>query len=121
MDRYCLVSFEADADKLPSLYWPDAYEEHGDYKGPAAGFVAFAPILRERVSTVASLSYRDIAFTSPTEATAMGFGQIVVVSGSPSETKTALVATRYKDLLTKRDGEWRIVRREAGMIAKREI
>jgi hypothetical protein len=76
MDRYCLALFEADADKLPSLYWPDAYEEHGDYKGPAADFVAFfAPILSERVSTVASLNCHDIAFTSPTEATAMGFGQ----------------------------------------------
>jgi uncharacterized protein (TIGR02246 family) len=122
MDRYCLALFKADVDLMLSLYWPEAYEEHGDYRGPATGFVAhFAPILRDRVSTVATLSYRQMDMASPTEASAHGFGHIVVVTGPTADVKTALVVTRYEDVLQKRDGEWRIIRRKADMVTKRAI
>jgi hypothetical protein len=107
MDRYCLALFKADVDLMLSLYWPEAHEEHGDYSGPATGFVAhFAPVLRARVSTIATLSYREINLAPPTEA---------------SDVKAALVATRYEDVLQKRNGEWRIIRRKADMVAKRAV
>lgn len=122
MDRHCLALFRADAKLMHSLYWSDAYEEHGDYKGTAEGFVEqLAPILWQRISTVACLAYRDIDFVSSTEAEAHGFGHITIVSG-PSEAPTsALLATRYDDLVEKRDGEWRIRRRKASLIFKREL
>ena len=122
MDRYCLALFNADAELLLSLYWPDAVEEHGEYRGTAAGFVAhFTPVLRARIGTVATVSYRSIDFTSPTEAVAFGFGHIVTVAGPANDANTALIATHYRDELQKRDGEWRIVRRKADMLVKRAI
>jgi uncharacterized protein (TIGR02246 family) len=122
MDRYCLALFKADVDLMLSLYWPEAHEEHGDYSGPATGFVAhFAPVLRARVSTIATLSYREINLAPPTEASAIGFGQIVVVTSAATDVKAALVATRYEDVLQKRNGEWRIIRRKADMVAKRAV
>ncbi|BCH32344.1 hypothetical protein MesoLjLc_42740 [Mesorhizobium sp. L-8-10] len=122
MDHYCLALFAADARLLHALYWPGAHEEHGDYRGTAEGFVEqLAPNLRQRISTVACLAYRTIDFVSSTEAEAHGFGHITVVSG-PSEARTsALLATRYDDLVEKRDGEWRIRQRTASLIFKREL
>lgn len=122
MDRYCMALFGADAGLLLSLYWPEAHEEHGQYSGPAAGFVEhLAPILRGRRSTVANLAYRRIELVSPTEATAFGFGHIFVVPGEGAGTGSALAATRYEDRLEKRDGEWRIIARKADMVARSEF
>lgn len=122
MDRYCLSLLRADPDQLLSIYWPGAHEEHGDYSGLAEGFVEwFAPKLRERISTVATLSYREISFVSDTEARAEGFGHITVVAESGGERTTTLLATRYEDMLEKRGDEWRIRQRRAGPIFKREI
>ncbi|MGX5805501.1 nuclear transport factor 2 family protein [Bradyrhizobium sp. Arg314] len=122
MDRYCLSLFRADASQLLSIYWPGAQEEHGDYSGPVEGFVErFAPALRARVSTVASIRYQEISFVSETEAKAAGFGHITVLTGNGEETTTALLATRYEDTVEKRGIEWRIRQRRAALIFKREI
>lgn len=122
MDQYCHALFEASEDALLSLYWPDATEHHGDYKGTAAGFVQhFLPILKGRVRTVANLRYRKINLLSATAAEATGFGHIVVVTKAAEGVDAALVATQYHDTLQKRDGAWRISHRSAGMLARRAI
>jgi SnoaL-like domain len=83
MDRYCLSLLRSDSDQLLSIYWPGAHEEHGEYSGPVEGFVEqFAPKLRERISTVATLRYQEISFVSDTEAKADGFGHITVITES---------------------------------------
>src|SRR5262249_46053549 len=38
LSRFCRAIDRRDAELLATVYWDDAYEWHGAYRGPAAGF-----------------------------------------------------------------------------------
>ena len=51
--RYCRGIDRLDAGLIASVYHSDAYDDHGTYKGPAAGFVEYVvPALRRYASTM---------------------------------------------------------------------
>jgi SnoaL-like domain len=109
LDRYCRGIDRLDADLVNSVYWPEAVDDHGIYKGPGKDFAAFVlPLLRD--------NYRVTMHT---------LGQTLIeISGARANSETYFVAYhvgekegrnfietaggRYVDVLEKRAGEWRI-------------
>jgi hypothetical protein len=46
--RYCRGVDRADRELLASVYHPDAIDDHGDYVGPASGFIDWVLAFQER-------------------------------------------------------------------------
>ena len=111
-----------DFDAVRECYHPDAYDDHGAYKGGVDGFIAW---LKNRHTTI-PFSFHQIGniyieFASDSEALCESYG-MTLQSVSPqanvleqtdrdAATFDMLAAGRYVDLFTRRDGAWRIQRR----------
>jgi hypothetical protein len=114
--RYCRGIDRLDPNMVRSCYHHDAIDEHGPYKGDAAGFVAYAiGYLRDR--------FRDYG-----ETTSHMLGQVLVdVAGDTAVAESYFSAAhvrdrdeqlrvfefhgRYVDRFERRDGVWKISHR----------
>jgi len=127
--RYCRGVDRRDYDLIRSTYHPDAFDDHGTYKGDVDGFLAF---VRDEVHarfriTVHKLGQSlievdgDVAraesyaichhvMAEPTPATATSDG----AESAPRTRDVAdrVMGIRYLDRFERREGEWRIARRE---------
>jgi SnoaL-like domain len=119
--RYARGVDRGDWDLVRSTYHPDAWDEHGDYRGGMDGFVAW---LDKRLAGVDNsmhlLSNCLIEFAAPDFA----FVETYFVSRRltpPNASQRAEfpagaalcreVAGRYADHFERRDGQWRVLRR----------
>jgi SnoaL-like protein len=67
--RYCRGIDRADVASLRSSYWPDAYDRHGAYVGPAEGFIELAQkVFKTGPRMIHQVSNVLIEFKSPTQA-----------------------------------------------------
>ena len=113
MMRYARAIDRIDEDLLRSVYWPDATDNHGNYNGPVKGFIEWViPGLGAMDQTMHMLGNIHIELYGSAAAVESYFHashRMVREDGSRFD---AVIAGRYVDRMDKRDGEWRIARRE---------
>lgn len=133
LTRYCRALDRADLAMMETVYWPDGEDIHGIYVGRAEEFVPF--IISEitqyfTMGTHCLLNVHidvdgDFAASESTLYSAcrvrngmaeamLGstyFGQLAGTGLDPDH-EMFVMAGRYLDRLERRDGEWRILRRQ---------
>lgn len=122
MARYARGVDRGDWEGLRATYHPDAYDDHGDYKGGIDGFITYA---RERIggapqvmhflgSSLIEFAGRDVAvvetyfFTAHTLGPEAQKAYGAEASGAPVQISQY---GRYVDRVERRNGEWRTARR----------
>jgi hypothetical protein len=111
--RYCRGIDRADEASLRGAYWPDAFDQHGAYNGPASGFIAFAlEIFKTKPRNVHQVFNILIAFRGGAEARVESYFN-ALQRGPDREGKPRqfLLAGRYCDIFQKRGDEWRVLHR----------
>lgn len=127
--RYARAVDRADWDLLRSVYHPDAYDDHGGYRGDVEGFVAYV-IARHRniehsahhLSNICiDFVDQDVAVVEthchafqrfgPGSQRILAFGdeQPIVTPGMAAARITGIL--RYVDRFERRDGKWAIAER----------
>ena len=111
--RYCRGIDRADVTSLRSSYWPDAYDRHGAYVGPAEGFIDLAQkIFKAGPRMIHQVSNILIEFKSQTQAAVESYFHALQRGPSTGgQTEQVLLAGRYCDLFEKRGQEWRVLDR----------
>jgi hypothetical protein len=113
---------------MRSAYHPDAWDDHGNYKGPVDGFIALT-VERHRTieQSMHVLGNTTIEFAGPNDALAetyfithqrltpeAGDARLPYLRGgtiAPDQAVETEVIGRYVDHFTRREGEWRILHR----------
>ena len=126
--RYCRGVDRKQWDLVRAAYHPDAYDDHGNYKGNIPGFVQ-SVIDRHLMieQSTHAISNIQIEFTGPDEALVETYFIVhqrhmpgdatayahFVRGNMPSADEALEVETvgRYVDRFTRRDGQWKIARR----------
>jgi SnoaL-like domain len=108
-ERYCRGIDRADPDILRSVYWEDAHDDHGVFRGDREQYIHWVmPVVRERFSQLQHvLGQTYIELDGDTAHSETYFVQHSlrpdgVAYASPG---------RYVDRLERRDGEWRVADR----------
>lgn len=112
MARYCRGIDRLDTDLIKSAYHPDAFDDHGPFKGVRDDFVEWIiPFLRrEYVTTTHHLTTQSIDLNG--DVAHVETYAIVVQEKHVGGDILQLVAnSRYVDRFEKRDGDWRIAHR----------
>jgi ketosteroid isomerase-like protein len=112
MARYYRGVDRLDADLIESAYHPDAFDDHGPFKGLRDEFVAWVvPFMRrEYVSTSHHLTTQSIEVQG--DVAHVETYVLAVQEKHMGEEVLQLVAnSRYVDRFERRDGDWRIARR----------
>ncbi|TKC02227.1 MAG: hypothetical protein E5W81_00330 [Mesorhizobium sp.] len=109
--RYCRGIDRADEAALRSAYWPEAYDRHGPYCGPAEDFIQFALGLPGH-RNIHQITNSLIDFISSAEAAVESyFTALQRGPDTDQEIRQTLLCGRYCDLFQKRQDEWRIAER----------
>ncbi|WP_432830964.1 nuclear transport factor 2 family protein [Dactylosporangium sp. CA-092794] len=134
--RYCRAVDRLDLDGIRAAYHPDAVDDHGGYAGNVDGFVEYVrdrhakiPFSMHSVSnSVIEFTGADVAHVETYVTTFQYYPPeareaLAVLAGDRiSGTGTAyyLLAGRYLDEVTRRDGQWRFQNRrgvyDAGVV-----
>lgn len=131
--RYCRGIDRRDLELVRSTYHPDAYDDHGSYKGDVEGFLAFVETeVHARFRTTMHKLGQSLIEIAGDVARAESYAICHHVmaeedpSGSPSgpgrsgarpastsrDVGDMVMGIRYVDRFERRAGEWRIARRE---------
>jgi hypothetical protein len=110
--RYCHGIDRCDVTVLKSAYWPDAYEEHGTFDGPAWDFAdhmtATMHLRTERSMQMIGnvmVEFDNDLSRARVETYVFAFLRPV------GESIDRMIAGRYLDRFERRGEEWRILRR----------
>lgn len=96
-----------------TCYWPDAHIDYGFFKGTAADFVPVVmAVERQSQRRWHFLGSLQIAIKSATTASAESYGLATGVRADEGLWTGNIYGGRYLDEFEKRDGEWRIARRQ---------
>jgi SnoaL-like domain len=112
LGRYCQAIDRCDIERLKSVYWPDAHDDHGVFTGNACDFAEWViPALRQLGRTMHLIANCVIEFDD--EDHAHGETYVVAYHEVPGElgATNAVAGGRYLDRFERRDGEWRISER----------
>ncbi|WP_166874432.1 nuclear transport factor 2 family protein [Salinibacterium sp. ZJ450] len=112
-ERYCRGIDRADADILRSVYWEDAQDEHGVFRGDREEYVAWViPVVRERFAVLQHVLGQTHAEIDGDFAYAETY---FVQHSLRPDGVTYASPGRYIDRLERRNGEWRILERQTLM------
>ncbi|MER7684881.1 nuclear transport factor 2 family protein [Streptomyces sp. NPDC097610] len=117
--QFCRAVDRMQLDELNEVFHPDAYDDHGVFKGTPAGFIEWA---HKRHATIGYSSHHVsniyIEFSSEDEAFAETYLMIwqsvtpsssIMADASADESSYEMISSnRYVDRFTRRDGRWRI-------------
>ena len=111
--RYCRGIDRADEAALRSAYWPDAFDRHGAYSGPASGFIDYAVgVFRTKPRNVHQVFNILIEFRGTADARVETyFNALQRGPGPDGKIRQFLLAGRYCDAFQKRGEEWRVLHR----------
>lgn len=111
--RYCRGADRADADILRSVYWEDAQDDHGVFRGDREAYIDWViPVLRERFARIQHvLGQTYIELDGDTAHSETYFVQHALRPDGVAYSSPG----RYIDRLERRDGEWRVADRVAMM------
>jgi hypothetical protein len=112
MARYCRGIDRLDVDLIRSAYHPDAFDDHGPFKGKRDDFIEWiVPFLRrEYVTTSHHLTTQSIEVHDGT-AYVETYAIVVQQKGADGKTLQLVANSRYVDRFERRDGDWRIAHR----------
>jgi len=111
--RYARGADRLDEELTRGAYWPDGYDNHGLFRGNAQEFVTWARKLGAATAGMQHLLGQS--FIEIDEDKAKCETYFLCCESSSRETQTdelAMLAGRYVDVLTKRDGIWKIQHRD---------
>lgn len=132
MARYARAVDRMDMELLREVYHPDAYDDHGDYEGDVDGLVDFVV---ERVGGAPQVMHflgqshvefaaADVAVVETYFMTAHTLGPAAQaaygVAGGDGSVQLSMFG-RYVDRVERREGPWRIARRETVFEATRVV
>ncbi len=108
--RYCHGIDRCDVATLRSAYWPDAYEEHGTYDGPAWDFAEHMTASMREVFACTTQMIGNVMIDLDGDHAHVE--TYVLAMLKPAEGAVdRLVAGRYVDRFERRGDEWKILRR----------
>lgn len=125
--RYCRGVDRRDLELVRGTYHPDAFDDHGSYKGDVEGFLAFvASEVHARFRTTMHKLGQSFVEIDGDVAHAESYAICHHVMAEPDPTGAAraegaaptrdvadmVMGIRYVDRFERRRGEWRIARRE---------
>ncbi len=112
--RYCRGVDRRDPDMIRSTYHPDAYDDHGAYQGDLDGFVEFVEKeVWSRFRTTMHKLGQALIEIDGDEACAETYAVCHhVIAEQGNDVADSVMGIRYLDRFERRDGEWRIARRE---------
>jgi ketosteroid isomerase-like protein len=112
MARYCRGIDRLNIDLIKSAYHPDAFDDHGPFKGLRDDFVEWiVPFLRrEYVTTSHHLTTQSIELQGDV-AHVETYAIVVQEKHTSNDTRQLISNSRYVDRFEKRDGDWRIAHR----------
>jgi hypothetical protein len=112
LERYCRGIDRLEAELVNGVYWDDAVDDHGVYKGPGKDFAAFVmPILRTHYrATMHTLGQSLIEFEAR-RARAETYFVSYHCGMHERQDFIETSAGRYVDVFEERGGEWRILDR----------
>lgn len=109
--RYCRGIDRMDEAALRSVYWPDGHDDHGQYRGSAAGFCDWAMSVLPKVErSIHQIHNVLIEFRDGGAAVESYFSAFQRQPG-PDGMQQWDLKGRYLDWFEARDGEWRVLRR----------
>ena len=113
LTRYCRGIDRMDRELLESVYWPDAYDDHDVWKGPAREFIPWVlEALGNFDQTIHMLGQTLIEFSSPDQAKVETYlYNYLRQKAGPDSAKDVLNCGRYLDVVERRGGQWRIAHR----------
>jgi hypothetical protein len=111
--RYCRGVDRGDNPMIESAYWPDAYDDHGNFKGGPADFAAYITERFDRTPRIGQHHVTNVyaevdADVAHVESYFIAFNAQLDTAGGEHD----LVTGRYLDRFERRAGEWRIARRQ---------
>lgn len=112
LERYCRGIDRLDADLVNGVYWDEAIDDHGIYKGPGKDFAAFVlPMLRQHFHGTMHSLHQSLIELKVSRAHAETY--FVAYHWGTNETGRFIdiAGGRYVDVLERRNGEWRILDR----------
>jgi ketosteroid isomerase-like protein len=112
MARYCRGIDRLDTDLIKSAYHPDAFDDHGPFKGSRDEFVEWiVPFLRrEYVTTSHHLTTQSIEVQGNV-AYVETYAVVVQERHIGGDVLQLIANSRYVDRFERRDGDWRIAHR----------
>jgi hypothetical protein len=126
LSQYCRGVDRRDWSLVRSVFHPDAYDDHGVYRGNVDGFIAFLTERHEFVTmSMHHIGNVLVEFAGPERAMVETYclafqryapgGDAVraAITGGKSATSSdepmeVTMWVRYVDIMTKRDGQWKI-------------
>ncbi len=127
--RWCRAVDRLDQQGMLDVFWPGAIDSHGPYIGPVEGLVEWI-LVRHRPIAVSShfvgnllieFAGDDVALVEsyvrtiqqyPPEAKSQLAQLTGGAAGDPAAAMDMFTSSRYIDRMERRDGEWRIARRD---------
>jgi hypothetical protein len=110
--RYCRGIDRCDEAALRSSYWPDATDQHGPYKGTAAGFIEWALDKRkDGARTVHLLGNISIELHGAAAAVESYFQAHQIDQDAAGKPRETFLCGRYIDRFERRGAEWRVAAR----------
>lgn len=125
--RWCRAADRLDFDAMPELFHPDAYDDHGPYRGDIPGliewirkrhqFITFS--MHQMTNLLIEFADEDNALVESCMALvqryAPGAGdslsQLTNTTFAQDSTVDLHARSRYVDRVQRRDGVWRVLRR----------
>lgn len=125
MARYARGVDRRDWELVRATFHPDAHDDHGEYKGGVDGFIAWVSRRHEKVTqSMHFLGNCLIEFTGPDTALVETYyiarqtigadataAHTMLGAGAKPGPMEAEIWGRYIDIVERRHGEWRTVRR----------
>lgn len=112
--RYCRGVDRRDPELIRSTYHADAYDDHGSYQGDLDGFIEFVEkeVYSRFRTTMHKLGQALIEIDGDT-ATSETYAVCHHVTAEDGlDVSDSVMGIRYLDRFERRDGEWRIARRQ---------
>ena len=111
--RYCRGVDRLDAALLRTVFWPDAWDDHGFFAGRRDDFIDWViPFLRERYSSASHLVANHLIELHGDIALSECYFDAVYHYASGGTEYTKLSRGRYIDRFERRGNRWRIARRK---------
>lgn len=108
--RYCRGVDRFDTDLLRSVSWPDAIDDHGDFKGTVEEFIAWAePQLNAGGQFIHMIGNSLIRIEGAAARVESYFWSVLTNPGASGH--DYVTAGRYMDRFERRADEWRIAAR----------
>ncbi len=109
---YCRAIDRCDNALLKTVYWPDAYEDHGIFRGKAWDFVDYiVPLLKSMKGTAHRISNTLIDLQGDRASVETYCWAYHLLDGEDGRQSDLIVGGRYLDQFERRKDQWRIAER----------